>query len=97
MSGEAGPCRDQRVRITVDPHERRLTRGLEDAGGVSAPAHGCIDDDSPMLQRRNEELRNFVCENRLVFHWMLVAYIPIAPAPGSRSQPSRGTRPPRTR
>jgi hypothetical protein len=68
MSGEVGPRRDQRVRITVDPHQSRLVSFLEDPARVSAPPHGCVDDDSPMLQRREEELRDFVCENRLVFH-----------------------------
>jgi hypothetical protein len=46
-----------------------------------------------MLQRREEELGDFIGESRLVFHWIPVASMPTAPALGSRSRASRGTRP----
>lgn len=57
---------------------------MEKLGRVSASAQGGVDEDSPMFQRREEELCDSVCEYRLVVHIVTVR------VPWSRSRPCPG-------
>jgi hypothetical protein len=48
----------------------RGRRGFEDASGVASASQRGVDEDSPMLQRRDDEFDDSVDEDRLVIHWV---------------------------
>jgi hypothetical protein len=56
IRGEVGPRRLQRAIVTVDADEVRTRGCFEDRRCVSAESQSSVDEDAPMLQRRDEDL-----------------------------------------
>jgi hypothetical protein len=73
VRGEVGPRRFQRDGVAIEPDELRVRSGVEDATGVSGTTESGVDDDSPMLQCREEERGDLICEYRLVVHGAALA------------------------
>lgn len=79
-----GPTLLQRVGVAIDADERRGRRGFEDTAGVTTATEGAIDEDSPMLQRRDEELDDAVGEDGIVRTVVRSVHIVSVPGPALR-------------
>jgi hypothetical protein len=63
-----GPTLRHGVRIPVDPEERRVRRGVEDASGVSSRADRAVEQNSPIPQSGHEQIDDLLDEDGGVFH-----------------------------
>jgi hypothetical protein len=66
--GEVGERRVHRDGIAIDPDELSRRGRFQDVARMAGASDGAIDDDSPMLQCREEELDDPIGEYWSVFH-----------------------------
>ena len=91
--GEVGPRRLQRLRISIDADELDGRGRVEKTVRMPGSTERCVDDDSPVLQCREESRGDLFCEYRPMFH--VGSIVPNHPAPVSRPQPCRAVPQPR--
>jgi hypothetical protein len=72
MRGEVGPSLLQRVRISVDADELERARRVEKTARVPGATECSVDEDSPILQTREECFGDLFCEYRFVNHVLFV-------------------------
>lgn len=66
--GEVGDRRVHRDGITIDPNELDRRGRFQEVARVAGASEGAIDDDSPMLHCREDELDDTIGEYWFVFH-----------------------------
>jgi hypothetical protein len=72
VRGEVGPSRLQRVRVSVNADELERARRVEKTARVPGATDCPVDEDSPMLQTREEGLGDLFCEYWFVNHAFFV-------------------------
>jgi hypothetical protein len=65
---EVGERRVHRDGIAIDPDELSRRGRFQEVARMTGASDGAVDDDSPMLQCREEELDDSIGENWFVFH-----------------------------
>ena len=84
--GEVGERRVHRDGISIDPDEMSARGRFQEVASMTGSAEGAIDDDSPMLHCREEEVDDSVREYWSVSHARSSAdCTATAPVPARRS------------